>query len=376
MRIEDRGVIFDASRRSRSESVACFTSLCTTSSGAIISAFQVGPAKNAANSTLRLCRSRNQGRNWQELDSRFETTFNGVPGSITGGEMVEITPDRLLLIATWFDRSDPQRPLFDPATHGILPSKQLMAFSADDGDTWTSWSELRTDGLKGCSNTGPILKWRDGTIAYPFESYKEFNVATPATHGAWFMISRDGGLTFEKPVLVAQHPQHRLYYWDQRLCAGMNPGEFVGLFWTHDLENKRDLSVHVRKGSLLNNTFQDNPIAQTTIPGQIAAPLLLEDGRLLAFVVNRIQPANLTLWASSDGGATWPERLVVYVHDEQAVLTQNGENVDFAQYWEDMGKWSFGHPAIRSLGGGKVLLAYYAGTPDRMSIHWARVCLE
>ena len=37
-----------------------------------------------------------------------------------------------------------------------------------------------------------------------------------------------------------------------------------------------------------------------------------------------------------------------------------------------MGKWSFGHPAIRPLEGGW-LLAWYAGTPDRMSIHWAHL---
>jgi hypothetical protein len=54
-------------------------------------------------------------------------------------------------------------------------------------------------------------------------------------------------------------------------------------------------------------------------------------------------------------------------------LSQYKANVDFAQYWEDMGKWTFGHPAIRPLDKGRVLVAYYAGTPERMSIHWARV---
>jgi hypothetical protein len=38
-----------------------------------------------------------------------------------------------------------------------------------------------------------------------------------------------------------------------------------------------------------------------------------------------------------------------------------------------MGKWSFGHPAIRALGGGHGLVAFYAGTPTCMSIHWARI---
>jgi hypothetical protein len=64
---------------------------------------------------------------------------------------------------------------------------------------------------------------------------------------------------------------------------------------------------------------------------------------------------------------------VVHTHDERAALSQGRENIDFKQYWEDMGKWSFGHPALRRLTDGRLLLAWYAGSPDRMSLHWARV---
>ena len=33
------------------------------------------------------------------------------------------------MFATWFDRSEPERPLFDPVTQGILRSKLLLAVS-------------------------------------------------------------------------------------------------------------------------------------------------------------------------------------------------------------------------------------------------------
>jgi hypothetical protein len=83
----------------------------------------------------------------------------------------------------------------------------------------------------------------------------------------------------------------------------------------------------------------------------------------------------MTLWQSRDGGRNWPrdESLIVYRHDERALLSQGKTDVDFKEYWEDMGKWSFGHPAIRRLPNGRLLLAHYAGTPDCMSVHWARV---
>ena len=79
-------------------------------------------------------------------------------------------------------------------------------------------------------------------------------------------------------------------------------GEFVALFWTHDLENRRDLTVHMLRDSIHQTGNTSAGIRATNIPGQIAAPLLLEDGRVLAFVVDRGEPSTMTLWLSNDGG--------------------------------------------------------------------------
>lgn len=373
--VEDRGVIFDAAQQPVDRRIAYFTSLCPLASGAILCGCQNGATKHGATGTIRLLRSLDGGRTWDLLPTRFETTLGGVPGSLAAAELVEARPGRLLLFSTWFDRSDPARPLFDPVTEGILKSKQLLAVSTDDGRTWSAWRELDTGALRGCALTGPIVRWDDGSLAFPFESFKEFDDPRPGRHAAWLLLSYDGGETFSQPLLVAQHPEHRVYYWDQRLCAGKRPGEFTALFWTHDLVAQRDLDVHLRRAVVTAAGVQGEPVRPTPIPGQIAAPLLLDDGRLLAFVVDRSRPGTLTLWCSPDGGDTWPldQRLVVHTHEERAAVTQGRDHIDFKQYWEDMGKWSFGHPALRALGGGRLLLAWYAGAPDCMSLHWARV---
>lgn len=372
--VEARGIIFDATKKPDSERIAYFTSLCPLRSGTILGGFQVGPAKHSPKSTVGLCRSRDGGATWQEIPKRLPTTYGGVPGSLAAGEMVEVEPGRLLLFATWFDRTDPNRPLLDPVTEGILKSKQLRCVSSDEGDSWSPWEEIPTPGLTGCAMCGPPLQWPDGKIAVTFESFKEYDDPKPGRHGAWLMVSRDGGRTFDQPVLVAQHPKHEVYYWDERLCRGAGPGEYIALLWTHDLVQKKDLTMHMRRGSITDDPGKMR-ITDTRIPGQIAAPLLLDDGRILAFIVDRHRPGTLKLWQSNDGGATWPENasLVVHAQEERAKLTQGLENIDFKQYWEDMGKWTFGHPAIRPLGNGRILLAFYAGTPERMSIHWARV---
>lgn len=372
--LETRGLISDAALRSDAERISYFTALCPLQSGTILAGFQVGAAKHGPDNTIGLCRSTDGGESWTAIPFRFETRLGGTPGSLAGAEMVEVAPGRVLLFATWFDRSDRERPLFDPVTEGILRSRQLMAVSNDEGSTWSTWRELPTPGLTGCAMCGPVTLWSDGTIAFAFESFKEFDDPKPARHAAWLLISRDGGETFDPPWLVAQDPEHQRYFWDQRLCPTATSGEFVALFWTHDRAAQRDLHVHHLRASI--NDQQPLPLpTETTISGQIAAPVWLEDGRVFAFVVDRDQPGTLTLWQSSDSGATWPSdaRLVVHQQAELAKLSQGREHIDFAQYWEDMGKWTFGHPAIRRLSKDQLLLAFYAGTPDRMSIHWARV---
>ncbi|MEX2559520.1 MAG: sialidase family protein [Pirellulales bacterium] len=378
MQIEGRGLIFDASKQPDSRRIAFFSSLCRLESGTILAGFQVGPSKHAPTSSIGLCRSGDGGASWHELSPAFETrSTDGRPGSLAAAEMVEAEPGRLLLFTTWFDRSEPARPLFDPVTEGILHSRQLVASSTDEGDSWSAWQTVPTPGLAGCATTGPPVRWRDGTIAHAFESFKEYDDPRPGHHAAWVALSRDGGRTFGEPLLVARHPEDRVYYWDQRLCAAGGPREYVALFWTHDLDQRRDLHVHIRRATVFDMDFRTAPIRETSIAGQIAAPLLLDDGRLLAFVVDRHRPGTLKLWSSPDRGGHWPEGdcLLIHTHLEQSAVTQGTENVDFKQYWEDMGKWSFGHPAILQLSNDRVLLAWYAGSPDCMSLHWARVRL-
>lgn len=372
----ERSLIYDATAQPANRRIAFFTSLCRLGSGKWLCGFQVGTSKHAVDSTIQICRSSDNGLTWKQLDLNLQRVFDGVPGSLSAPAMIETAPGRLLLFATWFDRSDPQRPLFDPVTEGILHSRLLLAISSDEGTTWSQWRVIPTPGLAGCSGTGPIVSWPDGTLVFPFESFKEFDDPRPARHGAWVLVSRDGGETFSPPHLVAQDPDNKVYYWDQRIAPTNYPQEYVALFWTHDRETKRDRNVHLRRASLGSQPVsKDGAIRETTLPGQISAPLQLPDGLLLAFVVDRRSPCTLTLWQSSDEGRTWPEdsRLIIHTHDERAAVVPGGEAIDFAQYWEDMGKWSFGHPALHALDDSHVLCAYYAGTPSAMSIHGVRV---
>lgn len=375
MRVIRRSTIYDAAAQPASRRVAFMDGLLKLASGTWLSGFTVGPEKNHPTGTLQLSRSRDGGRDWSQIPFQFESRFDGVPGSLSSGEMVEVEPGRVLIFSTWFDRSDPERPLFNPETEGILRSRLLVAESTDEGLSWSDWRSIATPGLTGCALTAPILQWSDGSIAVTFESFKEFDDPAPARPAAWMLRSRDNGSTFGEPIQVAQDPENNLYYWDQRLCVAGAAGEFIAMFWTHDRAEQQDRAVHFLRADCNNLANSTARPAATNIRGQIAAPLLLDDGRILAFVVDRARPGTMRLWQSTDAGTTWPaeESLLVHEHEEQARLTQGATGVDFAEYWEDMNKWTFGHPAIRRSGPDTVMVSWYAGTPGCMNIHAAEI---
>lgn len=375
MRITHRSTIYDAAAQDESRRIAFMDGLLPMQSGTWLSGFTVGPEKNHPSGTIQLARSRDGGRGWSLIPFRFESHFEGIPGSLSGAELVEADAGRLLIFSTWFDRSDPQRPLFNPETEGILRSHLLCAESTDEGESWSRWRAIPTQGLTGCALTGPIVQWLDGTLAVTFESFKEFDDPAPVQPAAWMLRSHDAGATFGDLYRIARHPDDHLYYWDQRLCPGPAAGDFVAMFWTHDRPQQRDRNVHFLRANCARGDHAGSLPVETSIPGQIAAPLLLEDGRVLAFVVDRNRPGTMRLWSSSDGGQTWPkdDQVVVHAHEELAALSQGTADIDFAEYWQDMAKWSFGHPAIRHACKDEVLVSWYAGTPDRMSVHAAIV---
>jgi len=375
--LEESGLILDSTREDPSRRVAFFTSLCTLRDGSILCAAQQGPAKHAPTSSLWLGRSLDGGRSWSALPWHWQTVIEGVAGSLSGAEMLEVEAGRLLLFATWFNREDPARPLFDPETEGLLRSRQLLAESRDGGISWSDWREVPTGGLRGCALTGPVLGWPSGLIAFPFESFKEYDDPSPKQHGSWLVLSRDGGVSFSEPLLVAQDPEHRIYYWDQRLCAGAADGHFLAMLWTHDLQQKIDLDVHACDGRIEGSGIVTTECHSTGIPGQIAAPVRMSDGRIAALAVAREHPGTITLWCSSDGGKTWPDdrKLVIYRHDRRHNRNLGVVEVEYGEYWNEMLQWSFGHPAIQRLDEERLLLAWYAGTPEALSLHWARVLL-
>ena len=365
MRLADRGLIVDASLRADRRSHMS-VSLARVRGGRILATYRRGTDKMSQDGTCCVSASDDGGRTWTEISDGFRTTWKGVAGEIRAAELTEAADGTLTALLTWIDRT--AGGLYSPEDDAIPPSRILAATSRDGGSTWSDHREVDTGGAVHPVLSGAILRSARGWTA-TFEMQEPDDPGGRSNHTAGALFSSDG-FTFGDPAVVARHPDDTLYYYDQRQVGDPDSNRLMAAFWTYDRPGERDIDIHVAAGDRAGRTWETP--RPTGIAGQIAAPLNLPDGRLALFYVHRHPPCSMRLIASPDQGATWDgdEELVVYEHP---VATDNRTDGAYAELWEDMAVWTFGHPAAARIGD-DILLAFYAGSAATdLNVHWAHV---
>lgn len=382
MQVIDRGIVFDAGRAGPAERCCAFTSLARLSDGMLLCSFNAGPAKLSATDRLILMASDNAGRTWARRFDGFDSMFEGTPGSFTAGYLSEASPDRLLIALHWVDRTDPTLPLSNPVTSGVLPMKCLLSESADRGRTWSLLREVSLLPHPGANPTGELIRLADGSWLLPYESWKDWDAVT-GDQSANVKLSHDDGATWSEPTTMASDPAGRYYYWDNHVTLDPATGRLLAAFWTHDSKEGMDAPIHLAWGDPTGHTWTapDN----TMIEGQVAAPVFLEEDRLLLVYVHRNDPPAIRAVLSEDRGRTWrtDEVCVVYASSSQKQAGM-GEARTEAEYWNDMARWTFGHPKVVPLDGDRVLIVFYAPpntdaltlVPPPLCIHWALLSLK
>ena len=155
--------------------------------------------------------------------------------------------------------------------------KVVLADSVDGGQTWTAWRTVRAPpDLGPPSLTSPLLKLPGGRLALSIESNKNYDDARPWVQFVTWLISSDGGTSWDERKRVCGDPSGRYFHWDQRAVVAPN-GRAYAFTWMYDSVAEKYLDI-VRFVSC------DSGSTWTTgeslgIRDQPSHPAILPDGR-------------------------------------------------------------------------------------------------
>jgi BNR repeat-like domain len=367
------GAFWDARYAPRNQRNAAATCALTLSDGTMLASCRLGSDREGADGHTGVFASTDAGETWEmRYLSLHEREWDGWPGETRGWYLSELSPGVITAAVLWTDRSDPSKRWPNPETQGLLGMRVYNLISRDGGRSWPERRRIDLSHHKGASSTGPVLRLEGGALAQPFETWKDYDDASPGVPAALLRLSHDEGASWTEDVLVARDPTNRLFYWDQRLEAHPTDGRYVNMFWTHDVTAGQDVDVHVSWGSPDGRTWTD-PVP-TGLPGQHTQPLSLGGARLVAVYSHRQDPPGIRAVLSDDFGRTWDRSTEIEVYASEAGAEPgSGRARPQADYWSDMGAWQFGHPRGAVLPNGEVLVVFYGGSGVSRSARWARL---
>lgn len=347
-----------------------FPSVTSLADGTLLATLRAGDEKDSARERIEFYRSADNGLIWSGPTHPFEPpALHGTAGTLKLCYITELSPDRLIAAAMWVDRTTyPGQPLFNAATEGCLPMAILLSDSTDNGASWTPWREVAMpEEIGPPSLTSPLLKLADGRLAMSIETNKTYLDGSKWLQKAVFFHSADDGQTWSAPTTVAEDPSGRIFNWDLR-CAVAPDGRIGSFAWTYDTETTTYLDIH-RRVSADGGLTWTAPEA-LGVSDQAARPAILPDGRVVLAWVDRFGSRTIKarLAASLDAPFDPETEVTVYSHQQpEAAASDTGDML------ASMDVWSFGLPSATALPDGDVLVVYYAGTPQSLDVHWAKL---
>ena len=374
MQLISRGTVFDGASGPKHRRSSAFTDVFVTRRGTVLVTGRWGTARHSADGHACIFASENMGDSWElRYDGFDQTEFAGITGEIKTMSLAELEPGELTASFLWVDRSRPELPFINPRTQGLLPMQILHATSGDEGRTWSRFRVMETTPHVASSPcTCAVFKLPDGNLCQPYEHWKEYDDPSAGRSGARLRISRDGGVSWSEFVTVAQHPEHEVAYWDQRIDRHPSSGRLVAMFWTHNFLKGHDIDAHISWGSA--DARHWSAPAPTGLPGQHCQPLAIGGDRLVAAYPHRRDPPGINLSFSPDFGRTWDRSRDLRVYDSSRGTESGAEGSrSGAELWKDMERWRFGHPRIALLPNGDLFTVFYAGDETIKNACWARV---
>lgn len=347
-----------------------FPSVTSLADGTLLATLRAGDEKDSARERIEFYRSADNGLTWSGPTRPFEPpAVRGTAGTLKLCYITELAPGRLVAAAMWIDRTTyPGQPLFNATTEGCLPMAILLADSSDNGASWTAWREVAMpEEIGPPSLTSPLMKLADGRLAMSIETNKTYLDSSKWQQKAVFFFSDDEGRSWTGPVTVAEDPTGRIFNWDLR-CGVAPDGRIASFAWTYDTATASYLDIHRRISA-------DGGLSWTVpealgFSDQAARPAILPDGRIVLAFVDRFgsQSIRARMAQRLDAPFDAASEVTLYTHKQpEAAAGDTGDML------ASMDLWSFGLPSATALPDGDVLVVYYAGTPQSLDVHWAKL---
>ncbi len=363
IQVDSEGVIYSNPLPQLRSRKAFFPGLVRLSGGRLMTAFALGEAMESVDQTTVLYESADGGKIWQPAGNLIPLEKRG---TFSDSAKLTALPDgQLAALGYRYDRSNPDLPIGNPATGGLLNSEVFFCRSGDGGRRWSDPRVIHTSFRGPVEASAPLSVLSDGAWVAPIANFRDWTGhSEEGLHGR-LLRSDDRGATWSDRAVTMRFPGGATAVWEQRLCEYL-PRRLAVLAWVEDLAAGRGYDNQAALSSDGGQHFE--PPMDTGIHGQAASLAALGGGLVLSLHSMRRQVSKPGILATVTDLSRGRWEVLA-----QRLIWRAGRVRSNSAMPEVFSAVRFGQPSAIPLGEGAWMVVFWREEDGEASVRFLRV---
>lgn len=278
MKVLESSIIYENPLPQLRSRQSAFPFVCECKDGTLAAAHVIGEAFESVDGTSYISFSQDKGKTWSKPLPMFDKSKYPYPISDCAKIMV-LEDGRIIALGYAYLRKDPELPLGNPATGGLLDDFVFYAISEDNGKTWSDIMPIECAWGPHVEASAPLTVLQDGTWITPITGFPDWsgNMTGPMCGRA--LVSKDQGKSWNDDAVCMEFEGRQVTCYEQRMCQ-LESGAIICIGWNEDTVTGERLQNHYTV-SYDNGKIWSKPVS-TGIQGQASSVCAIGGERLLA----------------------------------------------------------------------------------------------
>lgn len=330
-----------------------FPCLAQAGDASLYCSFMLGEAFESVDGESRLMRSTDGGKTWELLPPVINRPGVTVP-TTSSFKITFLKDGRALLFGYETPRPDPDTPVGNPETGGLLDDDVVILWSTDGCKTFTPPQSIPCAWGPHVEASAPLYELKDGVLATPITGFPDWNGKTHGRNCGRLLRSDDGGKTFTDDVVCMEFPGDEITCYEQRMTQ-TDSGALVVIGWNENMRTGERLRNHYTISTDGGKTFSEP--RDTGVLGQASSVTALGGERVLAIHAIRRdtdRPGIYGYVVDVSGGGWKKESEPVLLWEPATPMVKDTTMAEIFSFLK------FGQPNATRLADGRVIMTHWA----------------